>query len=30
MFLGQGNDFDKVFIFKMSEIGPNSGVDLVQ
>ena len=30
MFLGQGNDSDKVFIFKMSEIGPGSGVDLVR
>ena len=29
MFPGQGNDSNKVFIFKMSEVGPNSGVDLV-
>ena len=30
MFPGQGDDFDKVFIFKMSEVGPGSGVDLVK
>ena len=30
MFLGQGNNFEKVFIFKMSEIGSGSGVDLVR
>ena len=30
MFLGQGNDSDKVFIFKMSEVGPGSGVDLIR
>jgi hypothetical protein len=29
-FSGQGNDADKVFIFKMSEVGPGSGVDLVR
>ena len=29
MFLGQGDNSDKVFIFKMSEIGPRSGVNLV-
>ena len=29
MFFGQGNDSDKVFIFKISEVGPSSGVDLV-
>ena len=29
MFLGQGADDDKVFVFKMSEVGPASGVDLV-
>ena len=29
MFPGQGNDSDKVFIFKMSEVGPGSGVNLV-
>jgi hypothetical protein len=28
-FPGQGSDSDKVFVFKMSEIGPGSGVDLV-
>ena len=30
MFPGQGEDSDKVFIFKMSEMGPGSGVDLVK
>jgi hypothetical protein len=30
MFLGQGFDSDKVFVFKMSEVGPGSGVDLVK
>ena len=30
MFPGQGNDSDKVFIFKMPEVGPGSGVDLVR
>ena len=29
MFLGQGDDSNKVFIFKMSEVGPGSGVHLV-
>ena len=29
-FLGQGDDTDKVFVFKMSEAGPGSGVDLVK
>ena len=29
MFPGQGDDSDIVFIFKMSEVGPGSGVDLV-
>ena len=29
-FPGQGTDKDKVFVFKMSEIGPGSGVDLVK
>ena len=29
MFPGQGNDSNKVFIFKMSKIGPCSGVNLV-
>jgi hypothetical protein len=29
-FPGQGKDSDKVFIFKMSEVGPGSGVDLVK
>jgi hypothetical protein len=28
-FLGQGSDSDKVFVFKMSEVGPGSGVHLV-
>jgi hypothetical protein len=30
MFLGQGSDSDKVFVFKMSEVGPSNGVDLVK
>ena len=30
MFPGQGEDLDKVFVFKMSEVGPGSGVDLVK
>jgi hypothetical protein len=30
MFSGQGSDSDKVFVFKMSEVGPSSGVDLVK
>jgi hypothetical protein len=29
-FPGQGSDLDKVFVFKMSEVGPGSGVDLVK
>ena len=29
IFPGQGDDSDKVFIFKMSEVGPRSGMDLV-
>ena len=29
-FPGQGTDIDKVFVFKMSEVGPASGVDLVK
>jgi hypothetical protein len=28
-FPGQGSDSDKVFIFKMSEVGPGSGIHLV-
>jgi hypothetical protein len=28
-FLGQGSDSDKVFVFKMSKVGPGSRVDLV-
>jgi hypothetical protein len=28
-FPGQGSDLDKVFVFKMSEVGPGSGVHLV-
>jgi hypothetical protein len=30
MFPGQGSDFDKVFVFKMSEVGRGSDVDLVK
>jgi hypothetical protein len=30
MFPGQGSDSNKVFLFKMSEVGPSSGVDLVK
>jgi hypothetical protein len=30
MFPGQGADMDKVFVFKMSEVGPGSGVQLVK
>ena len=29
-FPGQGTNTDKVFVFKMSEVGPGSGVDLVK
>jgi hypothetical protein len=29
-FPGQGVDLDKVFVFKMSEVGPGNGVDLVK
>jgi hypothetical protein len=29
-FLGQGSDSDKVFVFKMSEVGPGSGMHLVK
>lgn len=29
-FPGQGAETDKVFVFKMSEVGPGSGVDLVK
>ena len=29
-FPSQGTDIDKVFVFKMSEVGPGSGVDLVK
>ena len=29
-FPGQGVDMDKVFVFKMSEVGPDNGVDLVK
>ena len=29
-FSGQGDERDKVFVFKMSEVGPGSGVDLVR
>jgi hypothetical protein len=30
LFPGQGADSDKVFVFKMSEVGPGGGVDLVK
>ena len=30
MLPGQGSNFDKVFVFKMSEVGPSSGLDLVK
>jgi hypothetical protein len=30
MFPGQGFDFDKVFLFKMSKVGLGRGVDLVK
>ena len=30
VFPGQGDDSDKVFVFKMSEVGPSSGVHLVR
>jgi hypothetical protein len=30
MIPGQSFDADKVFLFKMSEVGPNSNVDLVK
>jgi hypothetical protein len=30
MFSGQGSDSDKVFVFKMSEVGLGSGTDLVK
>jgi hypothetical protein len=30
MFPGQGSQSDKVFVFKMSEVGPGSGIDLVR
>jgi hypothetical protein len=30
MFPSQGFDSDKVFVFKMSEVGPGSDVDLVK
>ena len=30
IFPGQGNDSEKVFIFKISEIGSGSGVDLIR
>ena len=29
-FPGQGSELDKVFVFKMSEVGPSSGVNLVR
>jgi hypothetical protein len=30
MFPSQGSDSNKVFVFKMSEVGPGTGVDLVK
>jgi hypothetical protein len=30
MFPGQVSNSDKVFLFKMSEVGPGSGVDLIR
>jgi hypothetical protein len=30
LFPGQGSDSNKVFVFKMSEVGPSSGIDLVK
>ena len=30
IFPGQGDDSDKVFFFKMSKVGPSSGVHLVR
>jgi hypothetical protein len=30
MFLGKGLDSEMVFVFKMSKVGPASGVDLVK
>jgi hypothetical protein len=30
MFPYQGSNSDKVFLFKMSEVGPGSGVDLIK
>ena len=30
MFPDEGNDFEKIFIFKMSEIGSGSRVDLIR
>jgi hypothetical protein len=29
-FPGQGSDSDKLFVFKMSKVGPGSGVHLVK
>jgi len=29
-FRGQGDDADKVFVFKISEVGPGSEVNLIQ
>ena len=29
-FLGQNDDADKVFVFKMSKVGSGSGMDLVR
>jgi hypothetical protein len=30
MFLGQDFDFDKIFLFKMSNVGRGNGMDLVK
>ena len=30
IFPGQGDDSDKAFVFKMSEVGPGSGVHLIR
>jgi hypothetical protein len=30
LFPGQGSDSDKVLVFKMSKVGPGSGLDLVK
>jgi hypothetical protein len=30
LFPGQGSDFDKIFVFKISEVGPGSDINLVK